>query len=1519
MEENQIYTIILRHDTSSNWALNDPVLALGEYGVEDDTHKVKRGDGVTVWSSLDYETFGIEYLIAFENITGEVSDNEALQAALDEKLSVDIFEDNGNTVVESMTLRSADDKIARLTKVDKNVKYTNTVTSYVDIVSSDNSITGLWSIDSEGVNILNLKAVTSVEDYTPGNTYRQYQICFYNNTLFRSKQALTATEEFDSTLWTALTNNNASSILFDPNSSTITSTDMESAIKEVNEKVDNKVDKTDSPNRVYATDSNGEQTTLIITELGQVNTVNNVEADSNKNIEITASDIPYDSTQTIKEAIDAKGDTTDIVGQLASKIDKDVSDIILTDVTLTSDSDGPALHFVKTTTNKSETTDVYFHIESEGNLIKLTSVADDIIIDSTAVDEMLEEFQSIYEQQQANISNEINSISDTKLDKTFAETLENKIVGNMSLGLDSAGISIDTTYINPTNSETSTNRIFLVSSKGQILSTVTSNKVDLEVDSEQLDFDSQESGLVSTTLPTAIRELKTTMDDSLSNMESTVSNMESVVNTIQEVGTQMQESFNNKLDKTFASELDNKLIGSMETGLDDSGVYIQTKAVNTTDNSITTDTVHIVSSKGQLLATEVDNSIDLSIDSSKLEFTPNSDSSLTSETITDAIHEIETKAKSAVNKKLDKTFASEINNKVAGKTEYGLDSNGVTITTTFVDPTTGETSTGVAYITSGHGQLTASVEDNVIDMGVYSENLSFDPQDSGLTSTTIPGAIRELKSQQGSSGSSVDLTEVQEALATKVDKVDTPSVVYGVSSTGEQVTYDISLFGVTDVTNVNVATVNGVSVQEGTTNILIDGTQINVDESAETKTTIKESLDTKLDNSFASGFDNTVIGDIVCSAAQARNGIYVKIDTLNVLTKDVSSQGIYVYSDDEHIVFTEKDNGMSLSVDSDKLVFNPQESGLTSVTIPTAIIELKTLIDNIPEATEVVQVVEQVTNITNNITTIEESITNITQDITEVTENITTVENKVTTIEENVTNLTESITTVEGSVTTINENITTIEGNITTVENTLATVESNVATIESNISTLEDSLTTVQTTIADLETDKLDKVSTESIVYGTDESGNQIVYNAKEVLNSEIKDEVFYITIPIRTLQDTIYDQDTILGWFGVTSVSDLKAKISGDYLPILKYGITLSTNPYYYKMVVEYMAFESANQLKMVFTGLNTSNDEVSKYEIVINLDGTVIEGNSNIKLTVTEIEGSSSSESGSEPESGSSSGSVAVTVNGQTTDENGNITLDATLINVDETEVEKITIKQALTTLEDTQDTLSQSQQTLTEKVTQLESQISSITDDTKLDKVTTESVVYGTNESGEQTTYSLSSILNSSIDSEQLVFDPQTSELVSITIPSAIRELKTLVDTNTTAVEQVQSTIEQEVKDAVEEIVDTSLVEQSIQNVIESTVQNIAEDVVNNVVDEVMDTKATIVSYTQGTTYTVGQFTYITRTDNITLMGLVVKEFTSDSTEGNSTIQSFVTDVENSNLSLVGIPIDWDGDLTGESETE
>lgn len=46
--------IRLRRDTAANWTSGNPVLALGEPGLETDTGRLKFGDGSTAWASLGY-------------------------------------------------------------------------------------------------------------------------------------------------------------------------------------------------------------------------------------------------------------------------------------------------------------------------------------------------------------------------------------------------------------------------------------------------------------------------------------------------------------------------------------------------------------------------------------------------------------------------------------------------------------------------------------------------------------------------------------------------------------------------------------------------------------------------------------------------------------------------------------------------------------------------------------------------------------------------------------------------------------------------------------------------------------------------------------------------------------------------------------------------------------------------------------------------------------------------------------------------------------------------------------------------------------------------------------------------------------------------------------------------------------------------------------------------------------------------------------------------------------------------
>ena len=128
----------------------------------------------------------------------------------------------------------------------------------------------------------------------------------------------------------------------------------------------------------------------------------------------------------------------------------------------------------------------------------------------------------------------------------------------------------------------------------------------------------------------------------------------------------------------------------------------------------------------------------------------------------------------------------------------------------------------------------------------------------------------------------------------------------------------------------------------------------------------------------------------------------------------------------------------------------------------------------------------------------------------------------------------------------------------------------------------------------------------------------------KIAYESDLRTIPLEINLPSAVIRGNInktYTQEEILGWFGFEEVADLKTAIVSDGLMYIRFGIQLSGNPYYYRMPVQYCAFESANQVKIVSIGLDTTNDKPNKITIVFNLDGTLIDEVSNVEVTFDEL----------------------------------------------------------------------------------------------------------------------------------------------------------------------------------------------------------------------------------------------------------------------------------------------------------
>ena len=62
-----------KYDTSTNWASKNPVLLAGELGIESDTKKMKVGDGVTNWNTLDYISVDLSGYIQFVDVINNLT------------------------------------------------------------------------------------------------------------------------------------------------------------------------------------------------------------------------------------------------------------------------------------------------------------------------------------------------------------------------------------------------------------------------------------------------------------------------------------------------------------------------------------------------------------------------------------------------------------------------------------------------------------------------------------------------------------------------------------------------------------------------------------------------------------------------------------------------------------------------------------------------------------------------------------------------------------------------------------------------------------------------------------------------------------------------------------------------------------------------------------------------------------------------------------------------------------------------------------------------------------------------------------------------------------------------------------------------------------------------------------------------------------------------------------------------------------------------------------------------------
>lgn len=1037
MDDNkQLYTIIMRHDTSTQWAVNNPILTLGEYAVEDDTHRVKRGDGETEWNDLPYEEFGLVYLVTYKNLSGEVTDNPQLTDALDSKMSVSVFEDVNYQSVSSISIENENGAIGKITKITKNINTALTDKNVLLIKSADNSIQGYWSVDDEGIRILNLIAESSITDYEIGHMYYRDQLCYYKNRLYRAVENFEAELEFNPIHWVILASKHAEDIAYDNLASELDSDNVQDAITELKRRVDTKVTKTTEHRVVYGTTNTGAQTVIPIDDLRTVDTVNGIPAtdQESKNIQIDASDINYDDdaqeTETIKEKLDQKVDKT--VAGVGAKIVRDVQFNYNTEtghITLTEDK-------VSLEDGSSEEEEVEIDVVSEQELANEVQTLNDRIDDE--VDTLNARMDDEIDTLNTRIDNEVSTIN-TRIDTEVA-TLNNTITTKETALYNRIQAEHDEINLRVTNEVNTLNATITAldtkvdsqvsrldgrinvaiedytSKINNLAQVVAANKTDIEgklanaqttinnrIDSEVLTLNERidtEVGTLNDRVDTEVSDLNDRIDtevadlttyidaqddlkidksiadsivtlvdvashDSQPTIRITNKNTQSKLPTYDyvhftttgHIAVSMADADHLVIDSTAIDTIDtqqNTRLTLVEGRLDahDTSIASLFQHDVNHDTTLATHTAQIANHETRLAAAENDiDNLETALDNEVTNRTT-ADANLSTriadnavrianntqairdnaESIDQLAQTLEENVEALTNSKVNKDFAEDIGDKIVGKLESDVIANSelFNLKETMISPIDGTTSVErIKIISSDNTVVATRQQDGTIDLAtnldtdvnyfvtteiisttiaaettldmtkltptdkttVEVQDIISDPEgtwgrvksvnttnDTCVVVTfkkhaqavwgTIKGTLadqqdlkteldKKIESVNGHTtsaqskaitldGSDINVDETASTKVTiksklealtdnKLDKVTTHNKIYGTDNNGAQTTFDKSDFGVVD-------TVNNVAVDNGTKNVTLDGSNINVDDTAQTTVTIQTAI-----------------------------------------------------------------------------------------------------------------------------------------------------------------------------------------------------------------------------------------------------------------------------------------------------------------------------------------------------------------------------------------------------------------------------------------------------------------------------------------------------------------------------------------------------------------------------------------------------------------------------------------------------------------------------------------------------
>lgn len=343
----------------------------------------------------------------------------------------------------------------------------------------------------------------------------------------------------------------------------ITNKTLEQNIQDTVKQLDTKVEKTTEINKVYGTDESGNQTTFNKDDLNKIDDVqvDGISVVDDKIVSIDLQSLKDDYTEKID-------DLTQIVDTNKQNTDESINTLTET------------VNNNKTNTDKS-IEDINTQLE---NL-------------NTAVDENKGNTDTSIK----NIQNSIIDLQDTKLDKTFANNVNNNITASIEFSPSGQrnGVYIKATMLNPINSETQEFGSYLYSSTDDIVYTGKEDGIDTTIpklntleetiNTNKTQTDKSIADLTQT-VSTNKEELKQSINTSSSNISQLQTNVSTNTEDIDTLKTQVETNTGN-----IATNIED--INTLKSNVSDlqTSVEDNTENITTMNNSVTKNTNDIQS------------------------------------------------------------------------------------------------------------------------------------------------------------------------------------------------------------------------------------------------------------------------------------------------------------------------------------------------------------------------------------------------------------------------------------------------------------------------------------------------------------------------------------------------------------------------------------------------------------------------------------------------------------------------------------------------------------------------------------------------------------------------------------------------------------------------------------------------------------------------------------------------------------------------------------------------------------